>query len=116
MGIHLMHFFLRVGGPAEGSIEQQNDEHLPASDNKVFDVNSIVENAVSHMFPKSSKPEFTIRIGPAFARPNQGFEVGARTNASYEGRHRRTPTQNYESPGSIRKFKFSLCFCHLFEG
>lgn len=84
---------MRVGGPAQGSKEQQNDEHLPlALDNKVFDVSSIVENAVSHMFPKSSMPEFNICVGPAFARPNQGFEVGARTIASYEGRHRRTPT------------------------
>lgn len=107
----------RVAGPAQGSEEQQNDEHPRlALDNKVFDVSSIVENAVSHMFPKSYKPEFNMTIGPAFARPSQGFEVGARTIASYEGRHRRTPNQNYEIPGSIRKFKCSLCFRHLFEG
>ena len=108
---------LRAGEPAQGSEEQQNDEHLrPALDNKVFDVSSIVENAVSHILPKFSKPEFNIRIGPAFARPNQGFEVGARTNASYEGRPLRSPTQKYESSGSIRKFKCSLCLRHLFEG
>ena len=52
MGIHLIHF-VRVGEPAQGSEEQQNDEHLrPALDNKVFDVSSIVENAVSHILPK----------------------------------------------------------------
>ena len=92
MGFHLIHF-LRVGRPIQGSKEQQNDEHLRLElDKKAFDVSSIVENAVSHMFPKSSKPKFNIRIGPAFARPNQDFEVRARTIASYEGRHRRTPT------------------------
>ena len=112
-----MQFFLRVGEPTQESEEQQNDEHLrPAFDNKVFEVNSIVENAVSHSFPKSSKPEFNIRIGPAFARANQGFEVGARTNANHEGRPRRSSTQKYESPGSIQKFKCSLCLRHLFEG
>jgi hypothetical protein len=65
-------------------------------------------NAVSHLFPKSSKPEFNIRIGPAFARANQGFEVGARTNASHEGKPRQSSTQEYESPGLIQKFKCSL--------
>ena len=107
----------RLGGPAQGSNEQQNDEHPRlALDNKVFDVNSIVENAVSHMFPKSCKPEFNIPIGPAFAGPNQGFEIGARTIASYKDRRRRTPTQKYEITGSIRKFKCSLCLRHFFEG
>ena len=89
----ISYIFLRVGGPTQGSKEQQNDVHLHLElDNKAFDVSSIVENAVSHMLPRSSKPEFNIYIGPAFARPNQDFEVGARTIASYEGRHRRTPT------------------------
>ena len=51
MSIHLMRFW-RAGGPAQGSEEQQNDDHLRLTlDNKVFDVSSIVENAVSHMFP-----------------------------------------------------------------
>lgn len=51
---------LRVGAPVQGSEEEQNDERLRlALDNKAFDVSSIVENAVSHMFPKSYKPELT---------------------------------------------------------
>ena len=70
---------------AQGSEEQQNDEHPRlALDNKVFDVSSIVENAVSHMFSNSYKPEFNMSVGPAFARPDQGFEVGTRTIAIYE--------------------------------
>lgn len=102
---------------AQGSEEQQNDEHPRlALDNKVFDVSSIVENAVSHMFRKSNKREFNIPVGPAFARPNQGFEVGAGTIASYKVRRRGTPTQNHEIAGSIRKFKCSFCLRHLFEG
>lgn len=80
----------------EGHRDQQNTEHLPPTlDNKVFDIKIIVENAVSHAslrFPTSLKSQYNICVGPAFARSSQGFEVGARTNASYEGRHRRTPT------------------------
>lgn len=104
-----------VGPVGQESKEQQNVEPLPIIlDNKVFDVDSIVENAVSHtsLFPSL---EYNMRIGPPFGRPSQGFEVGARTNASYEDRHRRTPAQNYEGPGSTRKFKCSLCVRHLFE-
>ena len=90
---HSSHAFFLRGEPAQGSEEQKNVEHLPpALDNKVFYVSYIVENAVpvSRIFPKSSKPEFNIRIGPVFARR---FEVGARTNARYNGRPCRSPAQ-----------------------